>query len=44
MHHKPRHIRIVHGDDEAKRALQLQYQALLPESEVVVGGQAIKKP
>ena len=31
MRHKPKHIKIVHGDDEAKLALQAEYQALLPE-------------
>lgn len=38
MRHKPKHIRIVHGDDEAKAELQRQYQKLLPECEVVIGG------
>jgi metallo-beta-lactamase family protein len=37
MHHKPSHIRIVHGDDEAKKALANEYQKLLPEAEIVIG-------
>lgn len=37
MRHKPKHIRIVHGDDEAKAELQRQYQKLLSECEVVIG-------
>nr|WP_308443315.1 MBL fold metallo-hydrolase RNA specificity domain-containing protein [Shewanella morhuae] len=26
MHHKPTHIRIVHGDNEAKQALANEYE------------------
>ena len=37
MRHKPKHIRIVHGDKGAKRALQVKYNELLPECEVVIG-------
>ncbi len=37
MHHKPKHIRIVHGDDEAKLALAEKYQQLLPDCEIVIG-------
>jgi metallo-beta-lactamase family protein len=37
MHHKPSHIRIVHGDDEAKQALAEEYQKMLPEAEIVIG-------
>lgn len=37
MRHKPKHIRIVHGDGDAKRALQEKYNELLPECEVVIG-------
>ena len=37
MRHKPQHIRIVHGDDEAKRELQRLYRDMLPGAEVVIG-------
>lgn len=37
MRHKPQHIRIVHGDDYAKEALQNEYLKLLPECDVVIG-------
>lgn len=37
MRHKPKHIRIVHGDDDAKRELQRQYQEMLPDADVVIG-------
>ncbi|WP_350979228.1 MBL fold metallo-hydrolase [Shewanella sp. AC34-MNA-CIBAN-0136] len=37
MHHKPSHIRIVHGDNEAKKALAKEYQKMLPEAEIVIG-------
>ena len=40
MRVKPGHIRIVHGDDEAKRELQGKYRALLPGAEVVIPGGA----
>jgi metallo-beta-lactamase family protein len=36
MHHKPQHIRIVHGDDQAKQVLQGKLQQLLPGADVVV--------
>jgi len=37
MHHKPKHIRIVHGDDEAKEALAVEYRRLLPEAKIEIG-------
>ena len=37
MRHKPKHIRIVHGDEGAKRALQEKYNELLPDCEVEIG-------
>ncbi|MBB1427350.1 MBL fold metallo-hydrolase [Shewanella sp. SG44-2] len=37
MHHKPSHIRIVHGDNEAKQALAKEYRKMLPEAEIVIG-------
>ena len=37
MRHKPQHIRIVHGDDDAKRELQRLYREMLPGAEVVIG-------
>lgn len=37
MHHKPKHIRIVHGDDEAKEALADEYKKILPEAEIEIG-------
>lgn len=37
MHHKPTHIRIVHGDDEAKEALAVEYKKLLPTAKVEIG-------
>ncbi|RTR36774.1 MBL fold metallo-hydrolase [Shewanella canadensis] len=37
MHHKPTHIRIVHGDDEAKEALAVEYKKLLPEAAIEIG-------
>ncbi|UCX04002.1 MBL fold metallo-hydrolase RNA specificity domain-containing protein [Shewanella glacialimarina] len=37
MHHKPKHIRIVHGDDEAKQALADKYHQLLPDCNVEIG-------
>ncbi|TWX72964.1 MBL fold metallo-hydrolase RNA specificity domain-containing protein [Colwellia sp. C1TZA3] len=36
MRHKPRHIKIVHGDEVAKAALQRCYQAMLPEAFVEI--------
>ncbi|MCB1679144.1 MAG: MBL fold metallo-hydrolase [Halioglobus sp.] len=38
MRVKPTHIRIVHGDDNAKKALQRRYRALLPDTEVMIPG------
>jgi metallo-beta-lactamase family protein len=37
MRYKPKHVRIVHGDDDAKEALQTLYQQMLPECDVVIG-------
>ncbi|ABV37569.1 beta-lactamase domain protein [Shewanella sediminis HAW-EB3] len=37
MHHKPEHIRIVHGDDEAKEALAVEYKKLLPDTKIEIG-------
>ena len=37
MHHKPKHIRIVHGDEDAKLALADKYRQLLPDCDVVIG-------
>lgn len=37
MRHKPKHIRIVHGDEGAKSALKEKYNELLPDCEVVIG-------
>jgi metallo-beta-lactamase family protein len=37
MHHKPKHICIVHGDAEAKQALASAYQTLLPMAEIEIG-------
>ncbi len=36
MRVKPRHIRIVHGDDEAKAELRQKLAALVPEAEVII--------
>lgn len=36
MRYKPKHIRIVHGDEPAKQQLQQKYQALLPEADIVI--------
>lgn len=32
MHHKPTHIKIVHGDEAAKHALKICYQNILPDA------------
>ncbi|PKF55154.1 MBL fold hydrolase [Alteromonadales bacterium alter-6D02] len=37
MRVKPKHIRIVHGDNKAKQTLKAQLQRLLPNTEVVIG-------
>jgi metallo-beta-lactamase family protein len=37
MHHKPSHIRIVHGDEEAKQALAQEYRKLIPTADIVIG-------
>jgi metallo-beta-lactamase family protein len=36
MRVKPRHIRVVHGDEEAKAELRRKLAALVPEAEVVI--------
>lgn len=36
MRRRPQHVRIVHGDDEAKLRLQDEMQRLLPGTEVVI--------
>ena len=36
MRHKPQHIKIVHGDEEAKSVLAEKYQQLLPNSYIEV--------
>jgi metallo-beta-lactamase family protein len=36
MRKKPQEIRIVHGDDDAKRALQKQFEQLLPACDVII--------
>lgn len=36
MRYKPKHIRIVHGDEPAKQQLKQAYQQLLPDAEVVI--------
>jgi metallo-beta-lactamase family protein len=36
MHHKPTQVRIVHGDDRAKRSLQQKLKKLLPVAEVMI--------
>ncbi|ABZ76066.1 beta-lactamase domain protein [Shewanella halifaxensis HAW-EB4] len=37
IEHKPKHIRIVHGDTEAKQALADKYRQLLPNAEIKIG-------
>jgi metallo-beta-lactamase family protein len=37
MLHKPSHIRIVHGDEEAKQALAQEYRKLIPTADIVIG-------
>ncbi|WP_299807081.1 MBL fold metallo-hydrolase RNA specificity domain-containing protein [uncultured Shewanella sp.] len=34
--HKPKHIRIVHGDAEAKQTLADKYRQLMPECEIMI--------
>jgi metallo-beta-lactamase family protein len=36
MRHKPSHIKIVHGDDDAKQALAKKYQQLLPNAKIEI--------
>jgi metallo-beta-lactamase family protein len=36
MRHKPKHIKIVHGDENAKAALANQYQQLLPNAKIEI--------
>lgn len=37
IEHKPKHIRIVHGDTEAKQALADKYRQLLPNTKIEIG-------
>lgn len=37
MHHKPSHIRIVHGDEGAKQVLQRLFQQVIPGATVDIG-------
>jgi len=37
IYHKPKHIRIVHGDQQAKQALANEYQKLLPDAKIEIG-------
>jgi len=36
MRHRPKTVRIVHGDDEAKVALKYKIQRQLTDSEVII--------
>jgi metallo-beta-lactamase family protein len=36
MRVKPKHIKIVHGDEEAKQALKMEYEKLLPHCKVEI--------
>ncbi len=36
MRHKPSHIKIVHGDNDAKQALAEKYQQLLPNAKIEI--------
>jgi metallo-beta-lactamase family protein len=36
MRHKPKHIKIIHGDDEAKQALAVKYRKLLPDAKIEI--------
>jgi len=36
MRHKPKHIKIVHGDEYAKEALAKEYQQLLPNAKIEI--------
>jgi metallo-beta-lactamase family protein len=42
MRHKPKQIRIVHGDLSAKRVLQKLLQALVPDAEVLIPGEVMQ--
>lgn len=37
IYHKPKQIRIVHGDEQAKQALAREYKKLLPNVEIEIG-------
>ncbi len=37
MRHKPKHILLVHGDEQAKSALAKKYQQLLPNAKIEIG-------
>jgi metallo-beta-lactamase family protein len=36
MRHKPKHIKIVHGDENARAALADKYQQLLPNAKIEI--------
>jgi metallo-beta-lactamase family protein len=36
MRHQPKHIKIVHGDEYAKKALAKEYQQLLPNAKIEI--------
>ncbi len=36
MRHQPTHIKIVHGDEEAKAVLAEKYQQLLPNAKIEI--------
>ena len=36
MRHQPKHIKIVHGDDDAKQALAEKYKEMLPEAQIFI--------
>jgi len=36
MRHKPKHIKIVHGDESAKQALAEKYHEILPKAKIVI--------
>jgi len=36
MRHKPTHIKLVHGDEQAKSALAEKYQQLLPKATIEI--------
>ncbi|WP_019026730.1 MBL fold metallo-hydrolase RNA specificity domain-containing protein [Colwellia piezophila] len=36
MRHKPSYIKIVHGDEQAKKSLQASYQGLYPQADIEI--------